>query len=83
LDLGCFHNLSTEGQQRYIAGLQHWMRPGGLYLLYAWQPSSGGASKGLTRETVLAAFEKGFKVVGYEQGQGHPSAWYYFEKQPD
>jgi len=83
LDLGCFHGLSVGGQQNYLAGLRHWMRPGGIYLLYAWQPTGARDQRGLSRERVFALFEKGFKPIGYEQGQGRPSTWYYFERVVD
>jgi len=78
LDMGCFHSLSGEGRKRYAAGLRHWTRPGGVYLLYAFQPAQG--QWGLAREAVVAAFADGFTLVNYEQGQGRPSAWYYFER---
>jgi hypothetical protein len=54
------------------------MKPGGIYLLYAWQPASDGKGQGLSREAVEAAFSHGFRLARYEQGQGRPSAWYYF-----
>ncbi|MBI4771870.1 MAG: class I SAM-dependent methyltransferase [Chloroflexi bacterium] len=83
LDMGCFHSLSEEGRERYAAGLKHWMAPGSIYLLYAWQPGPDRRLGGLPRETVVAAFADGFTLTGYEQGQGRPSAWYYFERIAD
>jgi hypothetical protein len=80
LDMGCFHSLTAEGRTLYARGLKHWLKTGSLYLLYAWQPGRGGPGQGLPREAVIAAFADGFKLVNYEQGQGHPSAWYYFER---
>jgi SAM-dependent methyltransferase len=80
LDMGCFHSLSGEGQGRYALGLERWMRPGGIYLLYAWQSAPDGKGSGLAREAVEAAFSHGFRLTGYEQGQGRPSAWYYFDR---
>lgn len=80
LDMGCFHSLTAEGRRLYAHGLKHWLKAGGIYLLYAWQPGSGGPGEGLPREAVIAAFADGFKLVNYEQGQGRPSAWYYFDR---
>ena len=80
LDMGCFHSLTADGQQGYARGLKHWMKAGGRYLLYAWQPGAGGPGGGLTREVVGATFADGFKLVNYEQGRGRPSAWYYFDR---
>ena len=77
LDMGCFHSLRPEGQERYAAGLARWMAPGGRYLLYAWQPGPEGG-RGLTRQQVEAVFAPHFAATGYEQGTGWPSAWHYF-----
>jgi len=78
LDMGCFHSLSDEGRTRYAVGLRHWMKPGGRYLLYAFQPGPG--QWGFPREAVVAAFADDFTLTEYEQGHGRPSAWYYFER---
>ncbi len=80
LDMGCFHSLTTEGQRRYAQGLERWMRPGGIYLLYAFQPGPNGNGWGFPREAVEAAFAHGFRLARYEQGEGRSSAWYYFDR---
>jgi SAM-dependent methyltransferase len=80
LDMGCFHSLTDEGRRRYASGLSGWMKPEGLYLLYAWQPDPARGLGGLPRDEVIAAFADGFSLTHYEQGQGRPSAWYYFER---
>jgi SAM-dependent methyltransferase len=80
LDMGCFHSLTSEGQGRYALGLERWMKPGSIYLLYAWQPAPSGQGRGLPREAVETAFAHGFRLTHYEQGQGRPSAWYYFDR---
>ncbi|MGH2524946.1 MAG: hypothetical protein ACRDH2_20755, partial [Anaerolineales bacterium] len=69
--------------QRYATGLKHWMKPGAVYLLYAWQPDSARKLWGIPREEVVSTFADGFKPTGYEQGRGRPSAWYYFERTGD
>jgi SAM-dependent methyltransferase len=83
LDMGCFHSLSEAERIRYASGLRHWMTPRGIYLLYAWQPDPARGLRGIPREDVIAAFADGFTPTGYEQGQGRPSAWYYFERLAD
>jgi len=80
LDMGCFHSLDDAGRTRYVAGLQHWLKPGGQFLLYAFQPDSARKLWGLTREQIEALFRDGFRLSNYEQGTGRPSAWYYFER---
>jgi SAM-dependent methyltransferase len=79
LDLGCFHRLSEDGRQRYAQGLAGWLKPGAAYLLYAWQPTPDGGP-GLGRDEVIQTFAPALRHTGYEQGEGRPSAWYYFEK---
>lgn len=81
LDMGCYHALAPAGRARYAAGLAALLRPGAEYLLYAFQPGPAGTGPaGLTREQVTAEFAAGFALTGYEQGQGRPSAWYYFRR---
>jgi SAM-dependent methyltransferase len=80
LDMGCFHGLTSDGREKYAAGLARWMKPGGIYLLYAFQPSSPQDPYGLSREAVVRCFERGFTLMRYEQGTGRPSAWYYFSR---
>lgn len=79
LDMGCYHSIDAAGRQRYGRGLKHWLRPGGLFMLYAFQPDPQRKLWGLTKEQVIAEFADGFRLVNYEQGSGRPSAWYYFE----
>jgi SAM-dependent methyltransferase len=79
LDMGCFHSLPEAGRPRYAACLAGALRPGGRFLLYAWQPGPDGGA-GIAREALRAYFQPGFRLVGYEQGRGRPSAWYYFER---
>lgn len=79
LDMGCYHSLDDAGRRRYAAGLRRWLKPGAQFLLYAFQPDPDRALWGLMRDEVIAAFAPGLTLTGYEQGQGRPSAWYYFQ----
>ncbi len=45
LDIGCFHNLDADARQRYAAGVQVRVRPGGLYMLYAFGPTCRGGRR--------------------------------------
>ena len=38
LDIGCLHSLSPERWERYATEVARLVRPGGLYLLYAFTP---------------------------------------------
>jgi SAM-dependent methyltransferase len=78
LDMGCFHSLARADRARYERGLAHWVKPGGLFLLYAFQPAGPGDSRGVSRGDVLQYFAADFRCSEYEQGTGRPSAWYFF-----
>jgi SAM-dependent methyltransferase len=79
LDMGCFHSLSDIDRAGYIRGLEKWIKPGGMFMLYAFQPSTDHP-RGIPKQELLAYFKNGFYLVDYEQGHGRPSAWYYFEE---
>ncbi len=77
LDMGCFHNLSEAGRLGYIAGLEKWIRSNGVFMIYAFQPTETMV-KGIAKADMIAYFQNSFDLINYEQGQGRPSAWYYF-----
>jgi SAM-dependent methyltransferase len=79
LDMGCFHSLAPRQREAYAAGLARLLRPGALYLLYAFKPTDGW-SGGVSEESVPQLFGGGFRVVNVEQGTGRPSAWYTLER---
>ncbi|MGQ0604835.1 MAG: class I SAM-dependent methyltransferase [Anaerolineales bacterium] len=84
LDIGCWHSLVDEGGRgRYAGGLAHWMKPGGLFMLYAFQPGAEVNQWGIPKDEVIANFSPRFTLASYEQGQGRPSAWYYFMRIDD
>ncbi|MFN2299757.1 MAG: class I SAM-dependent methyltransferase [Anaerolineales bacterium] len=80
LDVGCFHGLSARGRSKYAAGLAHWVKPGGLYMLYAWQPEGEEDPNGISRTDIEQVFRAAFSLQRYEQGKGRASAWYFFTR---
>ncbi len=80
LDIGCFHSLADSGREGYISGVEKWLKRGGRYMVYAFQPAVPRPVRGISKEQMLAYFQDGFVLTDYEQGQGWPSAWYYFER---
>jgi hypothetical protein len=48
--------------------------------VYAFQPSEGSDARGITRREMTEYFRNYFDLTSYEQGQGRPSAWYYFKR---
>jgi cyclopropane fatty-acyl-phospholipid synthase-like methyltransferase len=80
LDMGCFHSLSGSGRLAYAKGMEKWIKAQGVLMIYAFQPSKASAARGITREEMTSFFREGFELIQYEQGQGRPSAWYYFRR---
>lgn len=81
LDIGCLHVLSFEGRQAYAQGLLERVRPGGLYLLYAFCPvKRGRRMMGVAADEIGSLFAAGFVVedllIGEDSVARHSSAWY-------
>ena len=80
IDMGCFHSLSQDDQYQYVRGLEKWLARDAVFMVYAFQPSPTDQRTGLSREEMAGYFKNNFNLVNYEQGQGRPSAWYYFQR---
>jgi 2-polyprenyl-3-methyl-5-hydroxy-6-metoxy-1,4-benzoquinol methylase len=80
LDMGCLHSLSEIDRLSYIKGLEKWIKPNGVWMVYSFQPSKYSDVKGITKEEMIEYFKNYFELINYEQGQGRPSAWYYFKR---
>ncbi|MBM4423833.1 MAG: class I SAM-dependent methyltransferase [Chloroflexi bacterium] len=39
-DIGCFHSIPADRRAHYLSGLARLLRPGGLFLCYAFKPSA-------------------------------------------
>jgi SAM-dependent methyltransferase len=79
LDMGCFHSLTERGRLGYVRGMEKWVKPKATLMIYAFQPSEVSPVRGITRQAMSAYFRDQFELDNYEQGQGRPSAWYYFK----
>ena len=78
LDIGCFHSLAADRRSAYIAGLRRLLRPGALFLCYAFKPESPMGGIGV--DDMQSIFSGGFTCLKIEHGQGIPSTWYTFER---
>lgn len=82
LDIGCFHSLG-RGKERYLAGLERLLAPGGGWLLYTFlEPVGSEQGHGLTDAQLArlqASFEQVWRQDGYERNE-RPSAWMLFRK---
>lgn len=83
LDIGCFHNLGGNGQEKYLDQLERILVPGGFWLMYGFfqsdkdQPPSGLREADIHRiSTRLALLSR---QDGLNRGE-RPSAWFLFQK---
>ena len=81
LDIGCMFTLKPQDRVVYVEELARLCRPGGWYMMYAWQPHiRKGKPRGISPRDVDAllsgAFERERVVTG--EYEGRPSAWYWY-----
>ena len=89
-DIGCFHNLSAEGRERYQRNLKRWLAPGGVYLIYAHKKRFAQGLHGVD-ERDLQSFEDFLRLTWERQGNeerpdgegGWPSVWARYDKLPE
>ena len=84
LDIGCLHSVPPERWERYAAGLARLVRPGGLYVLYAFtHRPDRPVPRGIASEEVQRLFASAFAVERQEGGNdptGPRSAWYWLRR---
>jgi SAM-dependent methyltransferase len=82
LDIGCFHGLSGAQKERYLAGLEDLLAPGGTWLLYGFFESGEAPDPGLEPSDTAHASHR-LRLVRRQDGtdrKERPSAWFWFEK---
>jgi SAM-dependent methyltransferase len=84
LDIGCLHSVPSDRWEQYAMGVIRLLRPGGLYMLYAFvpRPDRPGA-RGISPEEVRDLFGPAFVVERQEGGDdptGPSSAWYWLRR---
>jgi SAM-dependent methyltransferase len=80
-DIGCFHNLDPEARARYAAALTAVLKPGAIYMLYAFESSADG--RGVGMDEIAKLFDRDYKLEGLRHGgdrNSRKSAWYTFMK---
>ena len=84
LDIGCLHSVPSERWKQYVAEVTRLVRPGGLYMLYAFVPCvDRPGPRGVSPEEVRDRFESAFTVERQEGGDdptGPSSAWYWLRR---
>ena len=85
LDIGCYHGLSHKEKSKYRQNLQHWLKPGGTFLIYAHRRMSPDDSHGVLPED-LDALEVFLNLHWREDSDesrpdgsgGRPATWLQF-----
>jgi len=84
LDIGCLHSVLQERWGQYSAELARLVRPGGLYMLYAFtRLSDRSIPRGIAPEEVHSLFASAFAIERQEGGEdptGPRSAWYWLRR---
>ena len=76
-DIGCFHVLKADARRRYVTGLTGVLKPGAIYMLYAFEPQNDG--RGVALDEIAALFDPAYRLDGMRRGSdrnGRGSAWY-------
>ena len=86
-DIGCYHNLSSEGRERYRGNLKRWLAPGGCYLIYAHKKPLAQGLHGVDEHDnqLFARFlslnwQRENSETRPDGGGGWPSIWARFDR---
>jgi len=84
LDIGCFHSISKDGQEKYLNQLDHILAPNGFWLLYTFlNPGTPQTTLGLA-EADIKIISSRLTLISRRDGtdqRERPSAWFLFQKQ--
>jgi ubiquinone/menaquinone biosynthesis C-methylase UbiE len=76
-DIGCFHCLNEEGQQKYASEVKRLLKPGATHLIWALDSSPIGIK--LTPEYIAKTFKDKFQLVKSKPSRRRiaSSHWYW------
>jgi SAM-dependent methyltransferase len=82
LDVGCFHGLGEAGRARYVEQLTRLVRPGGTFMLWAFDRPALFEGYGISPQVVERLFSPQFQMSHSEHGRhrGRPTTWYWFTR---
>jgi hypothetical protein len=72
LDIGCYHSLSALEREAYRHNLARWLKPGGVYLLYAHQQATSVTLHGVV-EADFSHFSRFLSLQWREDSDEHRS----------
>ena len=79
-DIGCFHCLNEEGQQKYVSEIYRLLKPEGTHLIWALDTSPSDIN--LNPDYIAKTFEKGFQLVNskFSRRRIIASHWYWLAR---
>lgn len=87
LDIGCYHTLELKSRDAYRQNLASWLKPGGVYLLYAHRKSSPEDLHGVSEDDfahfsnfLQCQWRKDSDERRPDGGGGRPASWARFER---
>lgn len=82
LDIGCFHALDAAGRQRYTRQLAQLVRPGGQFLLYAFDTPYRSGGLAISEASLRQLFSPAFELTRVEHGfmGERPTSYYWLTR---
>jgi ubiquinone/menaquinone biosynthesis C-methylase UbiE len=83
LDIGCFHSLGRQGQEKYLDQLERILIPGGFWLMYVFFRSDEDHAPPGLREEDVSRISTRLALLSRQNGLNRgerPSAWFLFRK---
>jgi len=79
-DVGCFHCLNGEGQQKYVSEIYRLLKPGATHLI--WALDSAPSDIKITPDYIAKTFENGFQLVNsmFSRRRIIASHWYWLAR---
>ena len=80
-DVGCFHCLNEEGQQKYVSEVYRLLKPGGTHLIWALDTSPSDIN--INPDFIAKTFENGFQLVNskFSRRRIIASHWYWLVRE--
>ena len=81
LDIGCFHCLNEQEQQKYVSEVYRLLKPGATHLIWALDTSPSDLK--LDHDLMAKTFEKGFQLVysKFSRRRIIASHWYWLVRE--
>ena len=80
-DIGCFHCLNEEGQQKYVSEVYRLLKPGGSHLIWALDTAPSDIK--LNPDFIAKIFGNGFQLVNskFSRRRLIASHWYWLVRE--